>query len=319
MGGAGEGGVDGRDNLATTFEHVTSASISRNGRKMVTDLKARMMRIDRGRRIEIFSSESDDPVRYLTAKIDFNAVSRNASKEPDFSFLTADSISFNPDRKRAEVRGGIKITKDKLTVTSESIDLDLDNNIAFFTSTARFKEKETTLTSSTAEAFFDDEIVNMFGSVEVLQKNKVATSAFASYHDKENQIVLSPAVTVIIDKLKNSMKQETAEKYKSDEAKQALEAKTVVTCDELTISTKTGDASARGSVHVTQGTKEAKADAAVYSESDQNIVLTGNVTMKRGDVWIKANEVIVSVDKESFEAIGQVETEFTVKRGNRKY
>jgi hypothetical protein len=40
--------------------------------------------------------------------------------------------------------------------------------------------------------------------------------------------------------------------------------------------------------------------------------------MKRKNDWVKANKVIVSVDKETFEAIGAVETIFKVKKGSKR-
>jgi lipopolysaccharide assembly outer membrane protein LptD (OstA) len=114
------------------------------------------------------------------------------------------------------------------------------------------------------------------------------------------------------------MKEKSAEKVKGEEAKGALQEKTVITCNRLRLSTENGDCTAYGKVLVSQKDKEAKSDEAFYQEESENIILTGNVYMKRKNDWVKANKVIVSVDKETFEAIGAVETIFKVKKGSKR-
>ncbi len=309
----------GRDRSSTTFEHVTKAVIYRDGRKMIRDLKARRMTIRKDKNIETFRSVDRDSVKYLKAVIDFNAVSNRHTTEAKLVTLTADRISFNPDRKKAVVEGAVKLTKDKLTVTTESVSLDLDMNTAFFPRRSYFKKEGSRISCATAEALFDEDRAFMYGSIEVEQKNKKATSLRAEYDDDGRSITLQDSVEVVIEKLKNVMKKESVERYKSDEARKSLETRTLVSCNRLVISTDSGDAQAYGNVHVTQSSKEARSDKATYAEDDQNIVLTGNVFMKRGSDWVKADKVVVSVDKDIFEAIGQVETEFKVKKGKREY
>ncbi len=158
----------------------------------------------------------------------------------------------------------------------------------------------------------------MSGSIEVIQKNKTVFSDKAIYYDDHGSIVLSSNVKAVIKKLKNIIKKKSSEKIKGEEAKKTLQETTVINCDKLTVSTDNGDCTASGNVLVTQKEQEAKADNAVYTEKGENIVMTGNVYMKRKDAWVKANKVIVHVENGIFEAKGQVETEFTVKKGARK-
>ena len=225
-------------------------------------------------------------------------------------------IIFNPDTKKASLLGKVMLTKDKLTVTTDRLDLDLDANTAYFLSPCTFTEKGSTLSSLSAEAFFDDETINMYGSVEVKQKNKDATAETAVYDDNSRAITLISDVRVGIAKLKNLMKEASAQKYKSEEARIALVTYTTVTCDRLEISADSGDANAFGRVHVFQNGKEAKSDQARYSEKDGLIVMTGNVSMKKEGSWVLADKVNVSVDSEVFEAVGNVETTFTIKKNS---
>lgn len=312
-------GWTGRDRNVTTFEFITRADIDRNGRRLIKNLTARRMRISKNKDIEILKKveEDKDGKQYLKALIDFNAVS-NKKKKREFSSLTADNIKFNPDTKNAVIAGNIRILKDKLLIRSELITLNLDMNIASFEGRSFFSKEGSKLYANSSVAYFDEDMIYMAGSIEVTQKNKSAVSDKADYDDNTKNIVLSSNVKATIKKLKNLIKDKSANKIKEEETKKALQEMTLITCDRLVLSTEKGDCNAYGNVLVFQKEKEAKADEAFYQEDSENIVLTGNVYMKRKNDWVKANKVIVSVDKETFEAIGEVETTFKVNKGSKR-
>ena len=312
-------GWTGRDKNVTTFEFVTNAEIDRNGRTLIKNMTARRMRVSRNKDIEVLKKAEGekDGKQYLNALIDFNAVS-NKNKNRKFSTITADVIKFNPDTKKALITGNIRILKDKMAIRSERISIDLDNNIATFEGRSFFIKDDSKLSANSAVSCFDEDQILMSGSIEVTQKNKTAVADNAVYDDKLKTVVLSSNVKAVIVKLKNIMKEKSAEKVKGEEAKGALQEKTVITCNRLRLSTENGDCTAYGKVLVSQKDKEAKSDEAFYQEENENIILTGNVYMKRKNDWVKANKVIVSVDKETFEAIGAVETIFKVKKGSKR-
>ncbi len=312
-------GWTGRDRNTTTLEFITDAEIDKNGRPLIKDVKARRLKLSKNNEIEVLKQADEEKGgdRYLSLLINFNAIS-NKKKKIKFSTLTADSVKFNPNTKKAAITGNIKILKDKLLIRSEKIDLDLDKNIATFEGRSSFSRAGSKLQANSAVAFFDEDRIFMSGSIEVIQKNKTAASDTAIYNDGSKTIVLSSNVKAEIEKLGSMMKEKSAKKVKGKEAKNALQEKTLIICDNLQLSTEKGDCRAYGNVHVHQKDKEARSDEAVYQEGSENIVLTGNVYMKRKDDWVRANKVIVSVDKETFEAIGRVETVFKVKKGSRR-
>jgi lipopolysaccharide assembly outer membrane protein LptD (OstA) len=314
---AAEGWTD-RDRRTTTFEFIT-ADINKAGRPLIKGLSARRLRVSVSKDIEILKKDDleKNGRQYLSALVDFNAIS-NKKKKRMFSSLTADSIKFNPDTKKALITGGVTISKDKLLIRSEAIALDMDKNIATFESRSSFSGKGSKLTANSSTAFFDEDKIYMEGSVEVRQKNKTAVSDKAVYDDKTRTVLLSSNVRAVIKKLNNMIKEKSAKKIKGEEARKALQEATVITCDDLKLSEDKGDCVAYGRVFVLQKEREARSDRAVYSEDGENIVMTGNVYMKRKDDWVRANKVIVSVDKETFEAIGGVETTFKVKKGSRR-
>jgi len=312
-------GWTGRDKNVTTFEFVDKAEIKKDGRILIKDLSARRLRISRNKDIEIFKKveEEKDGKQYLSALIDFNAVS-NKNKKRKFSTLTADNIKLNSDTKKALITGNIRILKDKLLIRSEKVALDLDKNIATFESKSSFSREGSKLYANSATAYFDKDKMSMSGSIEVRQKNKTVFSDNATYDDRSKSIVLTSRARAVIEKLQNMIKEKSAKKVKGEEAKKSLQEKTVITCDKLKLSTEKGDCSAYGNVIVMQKEKEAKSDEAVYNEESENIILTGHVYMKRKNDWVKANKVIVSVNNETFEAVGQVETTFKVKKGSKR-
>ena len=312
-------GWTGRDKNVTTFEFVTNAEIDRNGRPLIKDLTARRMKVSRNKDIEVLKKAEGekDGKQYLDALIDFNAVS-NKNKKRKFSTITADVIKFNPNTKKAIVAGNVRIVKDKMTIRTENISIDLDSNMATFEGRSFFIKKGSKLSADSAVSYFDEDRILMSGSIEVTQKNKTAVADNAAYDDRSKTVVLSSNVKAVIVKLKDIIREKSAEKVKGEEAKGALQEKTVITCNSLRLSTENGDCTAYGKVLVSQKDKEAKSDEAVYSEDSENIVLKGNVYMKRKNDWVKANKVIVSVDKETFEAIGAVETIFKVKKGSKR-
>jgi lipopolysaccharide assembly outer membrane protein LptD (OstA) len=312
-------GWTGRDKFATTLEFVSDAKITKKGRIMVKDLKARRVRLSRNKDIEIFKKVDDkDPDQYLKVKIDFGAFSKSPKKKKEFSYLTADYIKFNPDTKSGVLRGKILIIKEDLHARSENVSLDLNDNIATFESRSFFNKDKSRLAADSAVAFFDEDKINMSGSIEVIQKNKIVTADNAIYDDNNKTIVLRSRTKATIEKLKNIIKEGTAKKYKSDESQKALGAKTILTADQLKIWTENNDAIATGNVHVYQQDKEVRSDKANYSEKNEFIIMTGNVFMKKKDDWVRADKVIVSVDKETFEAFGGVETTFKVKKGSKR-
>lgn len=307
----------GRDKFTTVFENVTNASIAEDGRFIIKNLRARRMRIARNKDIEIIKRIDDKDASYLRVYIDFGAISSPPKKEMRFSYLTADNIKFNPDTKKAAIQGNIKVIKEKLVTIADKIALDLNSNTATFEGRSSFSKESARLYSDSATAFFDEDRIDMAGSVEVVQKNKRASSGYASYDDNTKEIAMVSNVRAVIEKLRNVMKKETAKKYDTEEEQRSLSTLTSIACEKLVFNTDDNNAQAFGSVYVTQTSKEARSEQAFYNEKDENIIMTGNVIMKRDGDWVKAEKVIVSVKNETFDAIGGAETTFKVKKGSR--
>ena len=192
---------------------------------------------------------------------------------------------------------------------SEGGKLEADQNVIL---NIRDGKTKTKLFANQAVFFRDiDKAMTVKGSVEVIQGKKVAVSEKGVYSQKRKELNLAGKVKAVFEKAQVMLKDKTAQSLKNPEAQKILAEKTVLTSNHLTLSTKSGDARASGSVVVTQKGKEAKADKALYNDKDETLTLTGNVYMKKENEWVKAKKVIVSVKDETFEAIGAVEAELT--------
>jgi lipopolysaccharide export system protein LptA len=76
------------------------------------------------------------------------------------------------------------------------------------------------------------------------------------------------------------------------------------------------DLTADGSIRVEQEGRLATGAQAVYTGADRLLVVTGNVRVREADgSWLRADKVLISLADETFEAVGNVETEFSLKRG----
>lgn len=278
------------------------------------------MTINSNKDISVIKSVEAEPAskQYLVAYVDFGAVAKPRKKEVKFSLMTADNIQFNPDKRIASLAGNVTLKKGDMTVNSDKVSIDLNKDSATFETRSRFRNKSAQMSADRSTAYFDIEMIELSGSVEVLQKNKKARSPSAVYDDKSKDISMSGGVTAVIERPGKLLKKSSSKKYTGKEAREMLSSRTNVVCNKLVIDTGDNSALASGKVDVKQKDKEAVSDKAVYSDTNGTIIMTGSVYMKKKEDWIKANTVTVYVDKDIFEASGGVETTFKVNKGSRR-
>lgn len=89
-----------------------------------------------------------------------------------------------------------------------------------------------------------------------------------------------------------------------------------LSADRLTLILAAGDMEASGKVTVTQKGRTATGDRGTYTGKSQQVVLVGRVQIQdeEGNL-IRADRVVIALAEEAFEASGNVETTFRVKRG----
>lgn len=298
----------GMDRNRTIFENVSSCLLFENDSPIVKDLTARRVIVDgRTKDIEVFKNV--DNKGWLKAKIDFN----RTDNKSEYSTVFADYIRFNPNTEKGQIKDNIIIIKNDLTIEAKEIFLDLDKNIAEINGSSTYKKGDNIITGTSATAALDKDTINI-SNIEVYQTNKTAVAGHGIMDDRKKTLTLNKDVQAVIEKTANELRETSVQKLRSSETKDALREKTVINCDSLTLNMDDNNFSANGNVLVTQKEKKAKADHAEYSENSEDIILNGNVFMEKKNQWIKTKKIIVSVKNETFHAIGDVETEFVIKK-----
>lgn len=261
----------------------------------------------------------------------------------EWTKIAADYLKYIPSEKRSEIEGNVTLFKKDSSISAQKIRIDHERETADISGDIKLKRKDGILRAESLNYFSSDERLeaggidlkvsegklkteikaarasffsdiskdmSIQGSLEALQGKKLAIAQEGFYSQKSKKLTMRRNVRTIFEKGSVMLKEETVQKLKNIEAKKILKEKTVLTCNELIFSTRTGDARASGSVFVSQKQREAKADRAVYNDKDETLSLFGNVFMKKGKDWISCKQVIVSVKNETFEAVGSVEAEF---------
>jgi lipopolysaccharide export system protein LptA len=344
---AEEGWTSKNRNITHLYD-VSKGEIFQEGKPVVTDLRAPYAKAFRHSEIiEVFGhpeGKAEGPT-LLNAYINLGRISKSEREDRrEWSKLKANYLKYIPKDKRSEIKGKVELHKKDTSIYAQKIIVDHDENVADISEEIRLKRKDGALYSNTLKylsnkekleaagqikiriienrlktninseraSFYTDinKDMQIQGNLEVAQGKKLAVAEEGVYSQREKELYLKGKVKAVFEKASVILREQSVKNLKSPEAKKILMEKTVLTSNELIFSTRTGDASAAGSVFVTQKGREAKSEQAVYDERTEIMTLTGNVYMKKENEWVKAEKVIISVKDESFEAVGAVEAEF---------
>jgi len=341
-------GWTGKGHEVSSLTNLSQGKIYSDGKLVATNISAPFAKTYRHSEIiELygFFPNQQGGSSKLTALIELGRISNNKDKaKNEWRKLTADRLKHFPWDKRSEIIGNVVLSRKDNSLHAQSINVDHEKKIADLTGniaivrsdstlkteglryltteevltttkeiTLEVREAETTtiLEAKGAEFYSDlDKDITFENGVEVLQGKKFAIANQAIYSQKSKVMLLKGKAKIVFEKANIIIKEETANKLKNPESQKSLKEKTIITADQLTFSTTTGDLKAAGSVFAYQQGKEAKSDTAIYNEKDEFITLTGNVYIKKKTDWVKAKKVIISVKDETFEAVGGVEAEF---------
>ncbi|MDD5593888.1 MAG: LptA/OstA family protein, partial [Candidatus Margulisbacteria bacterium] len=318
-------------NQAMTFLFdVSRGRIFSGGKLAVDDLSAPRVKVHR-------SAEVVEAFGPLKAELDLGKFS-SAEKKGRWTKMIADYIKYVPAEKKSEIDGRVTLTMKDGVIKAGHISVDHEKKIARIFEAVKVKRANGTIMTGAlnylAESeqadvpgpltlalkekavrtdlkcnrgtFFMDinKDIALFGSVEVIQGKKVAIADEGIYSRRLGSLLLKGRTRTVLEKGGVLLKQGSAAKLRDPDVKEILRNKTVVTANEISFSTKTGDARAAGEVVVTQKGRDAKSDLAVYDDKKEILTLSGNVFMKQKDEWLNCRQVIISVSKETFEAKG---------------
>ncbi len=326
------------DREITYLHNIRNGQMYMNGNLVVTKLSAPQAKAYRHSEIvEVFGPP-------LHAYLELGKISHPEKKDgTEWTRMTAKHLKYIPDAKRSEISGDVELHKKDSSIRAQSISIDHENKIADISEDVRLtradgdlrarrmrylsneekleaeeevkiviQEGRITTRINSDHASFSTDIsrdMTVSGNLEVNQGKKAAVGEKGTYSQKKKELLIQGNVTAIFEKAGVFIRADTAQKLRNPEGQKILEEKTLLASDELILSTESGDARASGAVHVTQKGREARSERAVYDDAKEVLTLTGNVSMKKGEEWVSAQRVVVSVKDESVEAVGRVEAE----------
>ena len=139
------------------------------------------------------SEMSCDSAIFNTAEQVFDAygnikIIKPNEEEKDTVFLFGDTLHYNGQIKMANVRNNVILIKDSLTLTTDSLDYDLKDNIGYYSNGGRTINGKDTLTSVLGYYYSDDD----------------------EFFFKDSVVVKNPKFIIYTDTLKHNTKTETS-------------------------------------------------------------------------------------------------------------
>jgi lipopolysaccharide transport protein LptA len=174
--------------------------------------------------------------------------------------------------------------------------------------------EETKVTAARIVFRWDTNEAEAEGHVIVRQPDKTGWADRMVYSEAANKLTLTG--NVIVEQLSGDwlVREGVTTPPRDPQQQQALRSITKLTCNRLTMTLKERDIVAEGSVKVTQKDRWATGDRATYTEATRVLVVTGSVRMQETDGRrLQADRVVISLVDETFEAEGNVQTEFIIR------
>ncbi|MBI3998864.1 MAG: hypothetical protein HY355_07500 [Armatimonadetes bacterium] len=175
-------------------------------------------------------------------------------------------------------------------------------------------KEETTITAARIAFRWDVNEAEAYESVVVRQRDKTAWADRLSYSEPANRLVLTGRVVLEQTSGEWLVREGLTSPPREATERQALAALTRLTCTRLIMTLRERDITAEGPLRVTQKDRWATGDRATYTEATRLLVVTGNVHVQEADGRrLQADRVVISLADETFEAEGNVRTEFVVR------
>ncbi len=226
--------------------------------------------------------------------------------------LAAPTLDYSAKSGDAAAEGGIKVTQPGTTVTGKRLVANLHRRRAEVWEGATLvrdpppaerpgergeegsREGQIRVTSHRMIFSWEVNEAEAEGSVVFRQRDRAAWADRMTYSEPSNRLVMSGKVIL----------------------EQAADVRTRLTCSRLVMTLREGDITVEGPVTVTQKDRSAVGERGSYTEATKLLVLTGNVRITEADGRrLRADRVVISLADETFEAEGNVSTEFTVRTG----
>jgi lipopolysaccharide transport protein LptA len=219
------------------------------------------------------------------------------------SKVTGRRLQANLRTRRADVRGDVTLVRAPGPPPPGRPDQ---------VATAVAKE-ETTITAARIVFGWDANEGEAEDHVVIRQKDRTAWADRLTYSEPSNRVVLTGHVVLEQQSADGLVHDGVTTPPPDPNERAALASITRMTCTRLTMAIRERDIVADGLVTVTQKDRSASGDQGTYTEATRLLVLSGNVRMQEADGRrLRADRVVISLVEETFEAEGNVQTEFVI-------
>ncbi len=209
------------------------------------------------------------------------------------STLTAASLRHEAKTGDVAAEGGVTLIQPGSRVTGDRMLANLNSKRADVREHAKLVRPDTTVTAARIIFRWDTNEAEAERGVVVRQSDRTAWADRMTYSEPADRAVLVGRVVV---------------------EQPGSEGLVRLTCNRMVMTLRERDITAEGQVTVTQKDRRATGDRGTYTESTRILVVTGNVRMQDSDgTRLKADRAVISLADDTFEAEGNVETEFVIR------
>ncbi|NQU51234.1 MAG: hypothetical protein HQ522_01720 [Bacteroidetes bacterium] len=128
-----------------------------------------------------------------TNKVD--AIGKVHIKQGDTLHLYANNVFYNGDVGFARAWNNVTLINKSTTLTSDTLDYDLDNNISYFDDYGKIVDSTTTITSEIGKYFVDDNLIYFYNKVNAFNDEFTLNSDTVNYNTETGQLnVEGPSV-----------------------------------------------------------------------------------------------------------------------------
>lgn len=217
--------------------------------------------------------------------------------------LTGRRLLANLPAKRADVQGDAVLVREPGPPPSPS-----DR------AAAALAREETTVTAGRIVFRWDVTEAEAEDRVVVKQRDKTAWADRMTYSEPSNRLIMTGRV--VLEQLSGEwlVREGLVAPPRDERDRAALASVMRLTSTRLTMTLRERDIVAEGPLTVTQKDRSASGDHGTYTAATRLLVVTGNVRMQEADGQrLRADRVVISLVDETFEAEGNVQTEFVVR------
>lgn len=125
-----------------------------------------------------------------------DAFGRVHIKQDDTLHLYADKVFYDGDISFARAWGNVKLINKSTTIFTDTLDYDLAANISYYDDKGKIVDSTTTITSIIGKYFVNDDLLNLYRDVVVVNKEFTMNSDTVSYNTETKRIYITGPTTI---------------------------------------------------------------------------------------------------------------------------